>query len=224
MGRVENGRTTEAARPRHPSWLARVRAKTRESRGAAAIEAAIVTPVFFILVMGIVEIGLAMNDYLALSSAVRAGSRTASASGDDLYADYNTVRRILRESTALSEDDIQAIVIYKAPGFGAGPWTDATDPDVSCTSRSVADECNHYTAADWNRPKEQWGCQLSAPGGPSPDIAWCPSDRKVSLMSGGSDYVGVWMKIEHKWVTKMFGNAVTLTDQSVIRLEPRSVE
>ena len=223
MGRVENGRTTEDAGPRHPSWLARVRAKTRESRGAAAIEAAIVTPVFFILIMGIVEIGLAMNDYLALSSAVRAGSRTASASGDDLHADYNTVQRILRESTALDERDIQAIVIYKAPGFGEGPFTDPTDPDLSCTIRSVDDVCNYYTAADWNRPKEQWGCQESTGGGASPDISWCPTDRKVSLSGAGSDYVGVWMKVEHRWVTKMFGNVVTLTDQSVIRLEPRSV-
>lgn len=223
MGRVENGRTTEDAGPRHPSWLARVRAKTRESRGAAAIEAAIVTPVFFMLVLGICEIGLAMNDYLALSSAVRAGSRTASASGDDLYADYNTVTRTLREAAALDEGDIQAIVIYKAPGFGAGPWTDPTDPDISCTFHSVDDLCNHYTASDWNRPREQWGCLASTPGGASPDIDWCPTDRKVSLADEGSDYVGVWMKIEHRWVTKMFGNVATLTDSSVIRLEPRTV-
>ena len=38
----------------------------------AIVEAAFVTPVFFILIFGILEVGLAMNDYLALSSTVRA--------------------------------------------------------------------------------------------------------------------------------------------------------
>lgn len=219
---MERGTEHRAARPRHPSWLARVRAKTRESRGAAAIEAAVVTPVFFILVMGVFEIGLAMNDYLALSNAVRAGSRTASASGNDPDADYNTVRRVLKEASALGEGKIDAIVIYRADGFGEAPGSGPVEegqPDVSCQDGSVPGLCNHYTENNWNEPKEEWGCV----DGDSPDGHWCPSDRKVSLSGSGSDYVGVWMRIEHRWVTKMFGNAVTLTDQSVIRLEPRLV-
>ena len=53
------------------------------------------------------------------------------------------------------------------------------------------------------------------------DRYWCPTDRKNSLSGTGTDYVGVWMKIEHPWLTKMFGNTKTLTDSSVIRIEPR---
>jgi hypothetical protein len=38
----------------------------------------------------------------------------------------------------------------------------------------------------------------------------------------GPNYVGVWVRVDHRWVTGMFGSSVTLTDQSVIRLEPRT--
>ena len=45
--------------------------------GIALVEAAFVTPVFFMLVLGVVEIGLAMNDSLGLTHTVRAGTRVA---------------------------------------------------------------------------------------------------------------------------------------------------
>lgn len=152
-----------------------------------------------------------MNDYLALSASVRTGARTASASGNDAYADYNTVRRMLREAKALDRGNIDYIVVYKPSKFGE-------EPSATCRGgSSEEDTCNVYRATDWNRPKEDWGC---AKPGISPDRHWCPSDREVSL-EVGPDYVGVWMKIEHPWVTKVFGSAQTFTDSSVIRLEPR---
>ena len=57
------------------------------------VEAAFVTPVFFALVLGVAEIGLVMNDYLAQASAVRAGARVASTSGNDIYSDYDILQR-----------------------------------------------------------------------------------------------------------------------------------
>lgn len=189
-----------------------MRARARSSRGAAVLEAAFITPVFFMLVFGIVEIGMAMNDYLALSNSVRAGARTGSASGNDLTADWNIIQAIQREGSALPKNQIKMIVVYKASSFGA-------KPTVQCQGGTpVANVCNTYTPADFTAPKAQWGCYA----GYTLDRYWCPLDRKVSLSGTGTDYIGVWMKIEHPWVTKMFGNVKTLTDSSVIRLEPRS--
>ena len=85
------------------------------------LEAAFVTPVFFTLVFGIIEIGLAMNDYLALSNSVRSGARTGSATGNDLTSDWNILQAIQREGSALNNNQIKLIVVYKASAFGQKP-------------------------------------------------------------------------------------------------------
>lgn len=175
------------------------------------IEAAIVTPIFFALVFAIVELGFAMNDNLAVAHATRAGSRVASASGNDLFTDYAILRSIDRESAALDHTQIKRIVVYKATGPGAGPT-----PGCKGGIPSLG-ECNVYTAADLTKPKTDFGCDVNQ----DLDEFWCPNTRDV-ILKGGTDYVGVWMKVEHPYVTKMFGSSVTFTDSSVIRLEPRT--
>jgi hypothetical protein len=181
------------------------------SRGAVLVEAVFVTPIFFMLVFGILEVSLAMNDNLALASSVRAGTRVASASGSDAYADYGIIRTIQRESAALPRSQINYIVVYKATGVGAAP-------DDRCRNgESIDDLCNVYRPGDFDRPKVDWGCKDAK----NLDEYWCPMDRKVSLSGAGPDYVGVWMQVEHPWLTRMFGTTLTLDDSSVIRLEPR---
>lgn len=181
------------------------------SRGAVLIEAAFITPVFFMLIFGIIEVGLAMNDKLALAHAVRAGSRFASAAGADPYTDYGILKSVARESSAIPDHQIDLIVVYKADRFG-------DPPTPACQAGSSGSTCNVYTPADFDRPREDFGCQP----GKNLDIFWCPMDRQVTLTTTTSpDYVGVWMKVQHPWITRMFGTTVTLTDSSVIQLEPR---
>jgi len=52
----------------------------REERGQALTEFALVLPVLVILVLGIVQLGITLNQYLTLTDAVRAGVRQASVS------------------------------------------------------------------------------------------------------------------------------------------------
>ena len=100
--------------------VGRLRERAKENRGVAVIEAAFITPVFFILVLGIAEIGLAMNDYLALANSVRGGARTASASGNDRLADWGILTSIERESSAIERTKIKQIVVYKPSSFAEG--------------------------------------------------------------------------------------------------------
>lgn len=208
---VRTPRSRSRRRAAHPHWLSRARARARDNRGVAVLEAAFVTPVFFVLVLGIIEMGLTMNDYLAVAQSVRAGSRTASASGNDLYADYGIIQRVESESSALPRSSIQYIVVYKAGGVGEKPTS------TCMAGTSVANVCNVYTTSAFDKTKAQFGCLTTE----SLDKYWCPTTRKVTLTGTGTDYVGVWMKAEHKTITKMFVTSQTLTDQSVIRLEPR---
>lgn len=223
---------------RHPAWISRVRARARDNRGVALIEAAIFAPVFFALIFGVMEIGLAMNDSLAVSSSVKAGARMASASGNDKKADLYTVLNIARESAAIGRDDVDLVVIYKPATFGKGP------SDSCKAGNPQPGVCNVYTAADLRNAEIQvkeetdavagsraidptkvfFGCEKGTPPHTQTlkDNYWCPLDRTVKLTGLGPDFVGVYMRVDHKWVTKMFGNSTKLESQSIIRLEPRS--
>lgn len=217
------------------------------------MEAAIATPVFVALILGVVEGGLYMKDYLAVSSAVRAGARSASAAGSDRTADLYTVLNIGRESTGINRDQIEFVVIYKATGFGAGPTTES-GPGTGCQAgQPKAGVCNVYRPEDFARAEAQvaeetlqakaaaagqprsldlskvwFGCVETGPNAyRSPDRYWCPTTRKVANSDNnrqGPDYVGVWIKAKHPWVTGMFGDNQQMTDQSVIQIEPRREE
>jgi Flp pilus assembly protein TadG len=54
----------------------------RESRGAAAVEFAILVPIFIVIVFGIVDFGLMFYSKTVITNAAREGARTASLSGD----------------------------------------------------------------------------------------------------------------------------------------------
>ncbi len=214
------------------------------------MEAAIVTPIFLVLIMGVAEGGLYMKDYLAISSAVRAGARSASAAGNDRVADLYTVLNVARESAGINRNQIDYVVIYKATGYG-GSLADASPSCLAGTPQ--AGVCNVYTPADFAKAEVQvkeerlqaqavaagqsrtldlskiwFGCQTAGPNaGKSPDRFWCPINRKIANSDNnrrGPDYVGVWIQAKHPWVTRLFGNNKVVSDQSVIQIEPRLEE
>jgi len=59
--------------------LGRLRPARRNDSGAAAVEAALILPVFFILLFGIIDFALVLKDSNAVSNAVRAAGRSMSA-------------------------------------------------------------------------------------------------------------------------------------------------
>jgi hypothetical protein len=56
-----------------------VTTRTREERGAAAVEFALVLPMLVVLMFGMVWTGLAYSDHLSVTNAVREGARYGSA-------------------------------------------------------------------------------------------------------------------------------------------------
>ena len=179
------------------------------------VESALVTPLLMIFLFGIFEFGFAFRDYLGVANSTRDGVRAASVAGDDLDADFRALSSIRRAGAALPDGTIQRIVIYKASGPDA-------DPSATCAAgTSVVNECNAYLASDLNRPVDQFGCASSTIAPFAPDRFWCPSARQTSAGSG-LDYVGVYMVVQHDYVTGLFGNAITFDDQIVLKVEPQS--
>lgn len=199
----------------HPPRPAGGGRRARDDRGAVIVEAAVIAPLFFLLLFAILEFGIAMRSYLALSNAVRDGAREASVEANETDADYSAVNLVGSAGAVIPDGRIQRIVVYHAAGPGAEP---SAGCKAGIPSSTPGQECNVYTAADFGRAATDFGCD---PVVPSPDRFWCPSDREIAR-SGPPDWVGVWMQIDHPWVTGLFGSGLTMTDHQVLRIEPRT--
>jgi Flp pilus assembly protein TadG len=79
---TERGVLRSSAERRHSTWSKGSRAQGDD--GAALVEFALVMPLLFLLLFGIVEFGINMNDYQALRQGVRDATRQA------VVGDYGT--------------------------------------------------------------------------------------------------------------------------------------
>jgi len=198
--------------------ITRLRTRRRRGeRGAALVEAAFITPVFALLIFGMIEFGLTFRDYLTVANVSRDGARAASAYGDSLYADYNIIQVARQSSKGFRPNEIQRLVIFDA-GSVSGNILDPSHPAHPCltSATGIADICNVYDAADIAMSKTHFGCKP----GEQLDRYWCPNTREVRA-SGPPDYVGVYVKARHDFITGLFGPGMDLTDTLVMRIEPQ---
>lgn len=189
------------------------------------VEAAFITPVLFFLLFSILEFGMAFRDYLAVANTTRDGARAASVFGNDSSADFEILQSIADASNVIKPQDIERIVIYKA----SGPNTPVPS---ACTTAAngIVNTCNVYTSGAMNLAETEFGCRADR----NLDRYWCPTattattpsqtGRKVAMSgaNGPPDYVGVWIKVNHTWLTGLFGRNLTFTDSTVMRMEPQA--
>lgn len=205
--------------------MRRFHRRARGSRGAALVEAAFITPVFALLIFGILEFGLAFRDYLTVANASRDGARAASAFGDDQYADYNVIQVIRQATKGFKPNEIRRLIIFDAGAVG-GSVLNPSHPAHECLTATVGslNRCNVYDAADLKLPKSAFGCQP----GQNLDRYWCPAalngqnGREVRA-SGPPDYIGVYVQTRHEFITGLFGPGINLEDELVMRIEPQDL-
>jgi hypothetical protein len=185
-----------------------VRRRSRGERGAALVEAAIVSPVIILLVFGMIEFGLVFRDYLTVANTTRSAARVGSAAGADADADYDILQALRGASSAIDATTIEKIIVFEATSPTGGV-------PVDCVSAPVSGKCNHYDGSDFSRPSSDFTCTGSAP-----DRFWCPTDR-VDRQSGPPDWIGVYVEVRHDYVTGLFGSTRMIKDTTVMRIEPK---
>lgn len=199
--------------------------RARGERGSVLVEAAFITPVLFFLLFSILEFGTAFRDYLAVANTTRDGARAASVFGNDSSADFDILQSIADAGNVIDRRDIQKIVIYKATGPN-------TPVPTACTTATVGivDVCNVYSATALDLAETEFGCRADR----NLDKYWCPTattatspaqtGRKVAMSgaNGPPDYIGVWVQVNHTWLTGLFGRNLTFTDSTVMRMEPQA--
>ena len=187
--------------------------RQNSERGAALIEAALVTPVFLLVLFSIMEMGLLFRDSLTTDNASREGARAASTRGSQADADYYILRTVEHGLEAMGLERLQYVVVFKATG------PNDTVPGA-CRTASQAGLCNHYTAADFF-------AELDDAGGNdtgnfrcgSLDSSWCATTRETSL-SAGTDFIGIHIETRHDFITGFFADGNDLGETTILRLEP----
>ena len=216
----------------------RARRRAGGDRGAVVVEAAIVLPLLFMIVFGVLEIGSALKSYSGAANAVRAGGRMAT------------------EAAGIPDGEIEYIVIWHASSTGEQPPPGCRPTALSSpnsTSSGVTDGGNDAIGACnvYHRPADPGGAFDMATGeaaqvpnyyfgctGPTDplwsnkvDCLWPSKNRKTTItprgeappagQTGQPDYVGVYIRAQHGYVTGVLGDDLTITDGSIYLLEPQ---
>jgi Flp pilus assembly protein TadG len=173
----------------------------RNESGASLVEAAIILPVVLLIVFGIIEFGLAFKNALTVNSGTRAGVRTASAEPRRPSFHADTAAAVQKAITALPSGSVQELWIYKADADG--------DPDGGGSAYTSCNTCSVWT---WNTATNSFERQ--------PGKDWAPASQNACVGDPNHDAVGVYLKVNHDFVTGFFGSRIALTDHVVMRLEP----
>jgi len=164
-------------------------------------------------VYAIIEGGFLMRDSLSVGNSVQEAARQGSLSGPEPDADYKILDRLER-NLLMPTSDVRKVVVFRAR-------TPTDAPDPACLSGvgtpAAGRECNVYGPSDFARPKSDFSC---SGGGSGVDVGWCPKDRHDSGQSfDATDLLGVYVEVEHDYVTGFFGNSLTIERQSIVPLE-----
>ena len=177
-------------------------------RGSTAVEAAIITPLVMALLFGIIELGFLLKDYLAAAGAVRSGVRMASATPRNATFAQATADKVALAGGAMNLNDVQQLWVYKVEP--ACPTCALTDKPVGYPDFSGCLTCVKFT---WNGIKfvktgtEDW-----------------PADSQNACSSSTErpDRIGVYLELKHDAFTGLVFNTVTISEASIMSLEPIS--
>jgi Flp pilus assembly protein TadG len=201
------------------------RSHRARERGAVLVEAAIIAPIVIALVFGTMEMGYAYYGKLTVEHMSIAGARAASGNANDYLSDYNTLQAVEDAATGMKASAITKVVIYRATSPSDRVPTACKTGSV--TNSSTVRGCNYYTGTDLALASTEFGCV--GPPGPTSKIDrfWCPTTRKSALLStngnGPPDYVGVYVVGVHTNLVGLFGKTFTFSNDTVIRIEPRTL-
>jgi hypothetical protein len=188
-------------------------------RGAVVVEAALVTPLLVLVVLGIVEMSLFMRDVVSVNSSVRVGARIASVSAGAgpgtcvASADpppcspeqapalaQAAADAIARAGSAMPKDSIEWVMVYEAGSNGY---------PVGQTSLTCSTNCVTYV---WDSGLDQFRYQSGS---------WnSTATINACINHADRDAVGVALRAHHGWVSGLFGDGVDVVERSVMQFEP----
>lgn len=169
----------------------------RAQRGAAIVEAALITPLVLFVMLASVELSLLGNSHLALGTAVAEAGREASITRDDTYADTQILTELRSRLDPADANAVTRVIIYAPTGPNA-------PPSASCAAGTSDGSCTVYTSL---RPSAAALSCATATG-------HCPSERTPRSL------LGIQVRFEHRTLTGLLTRTVVMTRGSVVAVEP----
>jgi len=182
--------------------------RCRDDGGVALLEFAIVVPLLLLLAFGTAEMGLAWNAASQVEAATSTAARTAATMGADANADVNTLDALRAALPEEALDNLDRVVIFHPTG-------DDGDMPGGCTAGSGTGRCNMYPG-DLVRTFDAG--VVDALG--TFDDRWDPTTRDDTLDGDPPDFIGVWVRTTHDDKTGTFWQGMTITRDSIYRIQP----
>ncbi len=179
----------------------RRRGKVSGERGAVLVETAILIPVVIIITFGLIEFSSAYQSSSVASASARTAARTASA--EALLPTYAT------DAAAAAATALKTV-----------PNNEPVEMWIYRANTAGYPESGGFSACTTNCIKYNW-----LPGSRTFDTAnatgggWAYTTQNA-CNSTNWDSVGVYVKLNHRFLTKLFGATINLSDHAVFRLEP----
>ena len=191
------------------------------------MEFALVSLLLFTLFLGIIEFSLILRDKVAVTSAVRAGGRIASAEPRAVgYADPATstpasitglvpdaVHAVATSLTGINKASISELWVFEAGSDGS--------PKSTGTFNTCGANCVRYRydpALVWIDPVTK---QSVTGGFRLISGSWAYTD--INACAGTQQSVGIYLKVDHKYLFGLFGNGsstISISDNAAFRFEP----
>ncbi len=179
------------------------RLTSRRQLGQSLVEFALVAPVLFLVIFGIIEFCFLYQSLNTVSFAAREGARVGAILGPtSATADTQIIQAIQNATangTGLLFSSLQKIEIFKSDQNGTAPALTA-----GCTPSANEDV-------------------FDGQGNACPPANWPPSSRSATF--NAQDYLGVRITFFYNWVTSFVsaaGGQLQLTSVSVQLIEPQT--
>jgi hypothetical protein len=206
------------------------RRRDASDRGAVLVEAALVMPLFLLMILALMEYGNLFKDSMSVNNATRDGGREVSASAGNYDADYAALM-VARRSLGPVSAQLQRVIIYRAKDQNDVDRTKAgnlktcldNSPALSGDWGGYAGYCNIYsgsfTMAMTQADQASFGFVV---GGPDRyDKNYPALTRQVSRSLGG-EFVGICIDSIYNKITNAVPVPSTLTKCAVYAMEVRS--
>lgn len=184
--------------------------RTLRERGAAALEFALVAPLFFLVVFGGIEIGYMFRSHLTIQDTARVAARVASVERSSDDADLEIIKLIERRASSLN-GDVQRIVIFSADTLNSE--LDPTSPCRTGTTNNQGEKCNVYADIDGDL-----GALVAELEGHLSNPLTAPTPGIQSSDRGPWDNIGIYIEYDYNYVTGFF-DSITLDTQAIEVIE-----
>jgi hypothetical protein len=181
-------------------WGAGMGHEAKRDSGVTLVEGAIILPLLVLIILSIMELGLAFKDFLTTDFAAKEGARVGALAGNDPEADCNIVQSIVAGYTGTDIANLDSIRISQVDSNGnlglTNTWT-FSGPDPT--------DCDDWIVS----------------------VAWPSISRDVALgPSAQLDILGVTIDTRHDWVTGLppWRGQINIERTAIQRLEPEAFE